>query len=165
MQNFSFGLPQGALYGLIGPNGAGKTTVFNLLTGVYRPDSGRDSARWRESRRPQAARNHGRRHRPHVSEHPPVSRSERARQRAPRRPVAGLAAVDVARCCGRRHHRREEAAIRDAVSRAARPVRFAGSGRRRWRRASATAISGIWRLSARWPRSPRCCCSTSRPPA
>ncbi|MDB5388375.1 MAG: transporter related protein, partial [Planctomycetaceae bacterium] len=26
--------------GLIGPNGAGKTTVFNLLTGVYRPDSG-----------------------------------------------------------------------------------------------------------------------------
>jgi branched-chain amino acid transport system ATP-binding protein len=30
----------GALYGLIGPNGAGKTTVFNLLTGVYRPDEG-----------------------------------------------------------------------------------------------------------------------------
>jgi branched-chain amino acid transport system ATP-binding protein len=25
---------------LIGPNGAGKTTVFNLLTGVYRPDAG-----------------------------------------------------------------------------------------------------------------------------
>ena len=30
-----------ALYGLIGPNGAGKTTVFNLLTGVYKPDSGK----------------------------------------------------------------------------------------------------------------------------
>ncbi|HIX59271.1 MAG TPA: ABC transporter ATP-binding protein [Candidatus Blautia gallistercoris] len=29
------------LYGLIGPNGAGKTTVFNLLTGVYKPDSGK----------------------------------------------------------------------------------------------------------------------------
>ncbi len=28
------------IVGLIGPNGAGKTTVFNLITGVYRPDSG-----------------------------------------------------------------------------------------------------------------------------
>jgi branched-chain amino acid transport system ATP-binding protein len=33
-------LEKGSLYGLIGPNGAGKTTVFNLLTGVYRPDEG-----------------------------------------------------------------------------------------------------------------------------
>lgn len=31
----------GELYGLIGPNGAGKTTVFNLLTGVYKPDMGK----------------------------------------------------------------------------------------------------------------------------
>ncbi|MFY9552907.1 MAG: ABC transporter ATP-binding protein [Thermoanaerobaculia bacterium] len=29
------------LYGLIGPNGAGKTTVFNVITGVYTPTSGR----------------------------------------------------------------------------------------------------------------------------
>lgn len=29
------------IQGIIGPNGAGKTTVFNLITGVYKPDSGR----------------------------------------------------------------------------------------------------------------------------
>ncbi|PYQ67027.1 MAG: high-affinity branched-chain amino acid ABC transporter ATP-binding protein LivG, partial [Acidobacteria bacterium] len=33
----------GQLYGLIGPNGAGKTTVFNVITGVYRPTSGKIS--------------------------------------------------------------------------------------------------------------------------
>ena len=31
----------GSVHGLIGPNGAGKTTLLNLLTGFYRPDSGR----------------------------------------------------------------------------------------------------------------------------
>ncbi len=30
----------GELVGLIGPNGSGKTTVFNLITGIYRPDAG-----------------------------------------------------------------------------------------------------------------------------
>ena len=30
----------GQIYGLIGPNGAGKTTFFNVLTGLYTPDSG-----------------------------------------------------------------------------------------------------------------------------
>ncbi|HYV41289.1 MAG TPA: ABC transporter ATP-binding protein [Thermoanaerobaculia bacterium] len=34
-------LDPGRLYGLIGPNGAGKTTVFNVITGVYTPTSGR----------------------------------------------------------------------------------------------------------------------------
>lgn len=38
--DFHLTLPPGALHGLIGPNGAGKTTVFNLITGVYRPDTG-----------------------------------------------------------------------------------------------------------------------------
>ena len=31
---------KGQVYGLIGPNGAGKTTFFNVLTGLYAPDSG-----------------------------------------------------------------------------------------------------------------------------
>jgi branched-chain amino acid transport system ATP-binding protein len=33
-------LAEGELVGLIGPNGSGKTTVFNLMTGIYRPDGG-----------------------------------------------------------------------------------------------------------------------------
>ena len=37
---FDVTVEKGQLYGLIGPNGAGKTTVFNLLTGVYKPDEG-----------------------------------------------------------------------------------------------------------------------------
>ncbi len=38
--NFNFHLEPGELVGLIGPNGAGKTTVFNLITGIYKPDEG-----------------------------------------------------------------------------------------------------------------------------
>lgn len=33
-------VPERGLTGLIGPNGAGKTTLFNLITGLYAPDSG-----------------------------------------------------------------------------------------------------------------------------
>ena len=40
VDNFSLTLEENELSGLIGPNGAGKTTIFNLLTGVYRPDKG-----------------------------------------------------------------------------------------------------------------------------
>ncbi len=40
VDDFHMAIEKGQLYGLIGPNGAGKTTVFNLLTGVYKPDSG-----------------------------------------------------------------------------------------------------------------------------
>ncbi|MCW5834577.1 MAG: ATP-binding cassette domain-containing protein [Labilithrix sp.] len=36
----SFTVGDKVIFGLIGPNGAGKTTVFNLVTGVYKPDSG-----------------------------------------------------------------------------------------------------------------------------
>lgn len=41
VSNFSFDVPEGAIYGLIGPNGSGKTTAFNLITGIYRPTEGR----------------------------------------------------------------------------------------------------------------------------
>ena len=40
VDNFHVEFVIGQLYGLIGPNGAGKTTIFNLLTGVYKPNAG-----------------------------------------------------------------------------------------------------------------------------
>lgn len=40
VDGFHIDIEKGQLYGLIGPNGAGKTTVFNLLTGVYKPNAG-----------------------------------------------------------------------------------------------------------------------------
>ena len=40
MESFHVNIEKGGLYGLIGPNGAGKTTIFNLLTGVYKPNEG-----------------------------------------------------------------------------------------------------------------------------
>ena len=40
VDDFHVTIEKGQLYGLIGPNGAGKTTIFNLLTGVYKPNAG-----------------------------------------------------------------------------------------------------------------------------
>ena len=36
----SFSVPEGAIFAVIGPNGAGKTTLFNLIAGMFAPDSG-----------------------------------------------------------------------------------------------------------------------------
>jgi branched-chain amino acid transport system ATP-binding protein len=43
LQELSFSLTTGHIGGLIGPNGAGKTTLFNVVSRLYRPDSGRVS--------------------------------------------------------------------------------------------------------------------------
>ena len=40
LDDVSFSVDQGEIAGLIGPNGAGKTTAFNVITRLYRPDSG-----------------------------------------------------------------------------------------------------------------------------
>ena len=40
LADVSFGIRRGEIFGLIGPNGAGKTSLFNVLTGLYVPDSG-----------------------------------------------------------------------------------------------------------------------------
>ena len=43
LDDVSFGIDEGSITALIGPNGAGKTTMFNCVTGMYLPTSGRVS--------------------------------------------------------------------------------------------------------------------------
>jgi len=47
VEEASFDVNEGEIFGLIGPNGAGKTTVFNVITGVYKPNEG--DIRYRDS--------------------------------------------------------------------------------------------------------------------
>ena len=41
VEDVSFAIPRRSIVSIIGPNGAGKTTFFNMLTGLYRPTTGR----------------------------------------------------------------------------------------------------------------------------
>jgi len=43
VESVDFDIPRKAIVSIIGPNGAGKTTFFNMLTGLYRPTTGRIS--------------------------------------------------------------------------------------------------------------------------
>jgi branched-chain amino acid transport system ATP-binding protein len=40
LSDVNVNIMRGQIYGLIGPNGAGKTTFFNVITGLYQPDTG-----------------------------------------------------------------------------------------------------------------------------
>ncbi len=40
LQNISFEINQGEIFGMLGPNGVGKSTIFNLVTGLIKPDKG-----------------------------------------------------------------------------------------------------------------------------
>ncbi len=41
INHLSLGVEPGTVFGIIGPNGSGKTTFFNLITGIFRPNSGK----------------------------------------------------------------------------------------------------------------------------
>ncbi len=41
LDRVSFSVEEGSIFSIIGPNGAGKTTIFNCVSGLYKPDSGK----------------------------------------------------------------------------------------------------------------------------
>jgi branched-chain amino acid transport system ATP-binding protein len=41
VNNVSFNVEKNTIFSIIGPNGSGKTTIFNLISGIYKPDDGR----------------------------------------------------------------------------------------------------------------------------
>ena len=41
LDNINFKVNKGSIHGMLGPNGAGKSTIFNLITGMLKPDSGK----------------------------------------------------------------------------------------------------------------------------
>ena len=41
LDNINFKINQGEIFGMLGPNGVGKSTIFNLITGLIKPDSGK----------------------------------------------------------------------------------------------------------------------------
>jgi branched-chain amino acid transport system ATP-binding protein len=41
VNNISFGVERNSIFSIIGPNGSGKTTIYNMISGIYKPDSGR----------------------------------------------------------------------------------------------------------------------------
>ncbi len=86
VNNVSFGVEKNSIFSIIGPNGSGKTTIFNMISGIYKPDHGRIICDGEElvglhpgSDRPQG-------HGPHLSEHRAVLQCHRHGQ-----PPAGQA--------------------------------------------------------------------------
>ena len=41
LDNLNFKINEGQIFGMLGPNGVGKSTIFNLITGLIRPNSGK----------------------------------------------------------------------------------------------------------------------------
>ena len=59
VDNISFELPAGSVYGLIGPNGSGKSTTMKVLLGLISPTAGRTSIFGRDSRHVDSRRSVG----------------------------------------------------------------------------------------------------------
>ena len=163
VNDVDFAVPKKSIVAIIGPNGAGKTTFFNCMTGLYTPTTGQVLFDGRDITGQGAAHRHPARHRAHVPEHPAVPDHDGAGER-----LVGRHARLKARITGS-ILRTPVRAPRGARGRGVRGRRCSGSSASgaastSWPRTCPTATSGGSRSRARWPRSPSCCCSTSRRP-
>jgi branched-chain amino acid transport system ATP-binding protein len=107
VQDLDLTLNEGEILGVIGPNGAGKSTVFNLINGIYPPDSGRVLLEGRD-----------------ITGEPPYRVARRGLARAHQivQPLLGLSVIDnctVGACFGRENlplHRARDVAREVAES-------------------------------------------------
>ena len=141
----SFTVGGSELFAIIGPNGAGKTSIFNVLSGVYRPQSGRVTFAGTDlvGKRPDEIAELG--DRPHLPEHRAVRQPDRARQPDARPPPPqhlrravlvrlarqGAAVRAAQPGSGRGHHRLPRAGAVAAVPRRATALRRAEARRAR----------------------------------
>ena len=161
VQDVSLEVPRGSIVSIIGPNGAGKTSLLNMISGFYKPDTGRVAAR-RPGHHPEEAERHRRpRRRAHLPEHRAVPGPDRARQPDARPPRAHEGGRALQRHLlghgaegGHRPSRGDRGDHR--VPEAPGPAQAAdrGAGLRPAQAGRARPRAGA--------RIPRCCCSTSR---
>lgn len=159
MNDVSFDVREGEIFGLIGPNGAGKTTLFNLMTGLTPPSSGTLTYRGQTVTGLQPNR---------------VAALGMSRTFQNIRLFRGLTALENVKIA---QHARTRAGLWQGVLGAARrggaggTPRLGTAGSRghgdragNSRRTSVTAISAAWRSPAPWRPNRACCCSTNPPP-
>ncbi len=159
-------LEAGELVGLIGPNGAGKTSIFNLLTGVYPPSSGRITFT-RDGKQINLGRK-----RPHA-----ICRAGVGRTFQNIRLFKQLTALENVEIALQQNNgyslftafthlppfaRREEE-IRERSMELLHRVGLADKALTR-PGTCPTATSDTWRSPGPWPPSRPCCCSTNPPP-
>ena len=146
VDDVSFNVPQGEIFGLLGPNGAGKSTLIRMMTTLL-PITGGRALDQRLRRR------QGSRRRAPVHGRDPAGADQRHRSHRRREPQHLRQAV-------RRERRRPQAQHRrpagdggpDQVARTRKPKRFPA------------ACGAGWRLRAAWCTARRSSSSTSRPP-
>ena len=125
LDGLSFTIDEGQICGLIGPNGAGKTTMFNVVSRIYEPTSGRCDYDGRDLLARAGPRHRQPRHRPHVPEPRAVPVDDAARERDGRRPQPGHGSA-FARAISRigvAGENRRDARLRRRAARPARPRR------------------------------------------